>query len=362
MAPRSSVAATMAAFRNNEEGMFALNDPATTAANDSHLSPATVIRDFVGFTRDQAEQNGENPADIDFNTMSDEELFRNLQDFLGSGQANTNFNGTLIEDSQRAVEQMLSSMFGDDTDENENDSPEVKDRKRLTRFRERAQEEQKRQQEEIAERTAEWNAGNAEVSIGGTKLGSRLVDAIIKAWKDPKQKEKLIEKYSKEQNIPTKQAEKELDVAVKILEITKKKALNPNAPLTKEEEELYKKKDDPKYAPAIKFLEKSEKNGFENSLNYSGQEERISSGSNEISTKTRAQAFREDSEVPEGQRDYSFTTFAPSLIKTDISPQAEFNRNAAPNAAPAKEPAAPKERNMGSALSVEQTTSFGFSS
>ncbi len=112
--------------------------------------------------------------------------------------------------------------------------------------------------QDIAMRQQAWDRGDVICQIAGTKLNSRQVDNILRMMADPQQKAKLVDKFSKEQGISKPEAEKKLDQAGRTLEVVKKKELDPNAALTPQEQTDYDRRNDPKLAPAMKFLEKEE--------------------------------------------------------------------------------------------------------
>lgn len=113
--------------------------------------------------------------------------------------------------------------------------------------------------QDIAMRQQAWDRGDVICQIAGTKLNSRQVDNILRMMADPQQKAKLVDKFSKEQGISKPEAEKKLDQAGRTLEVVKKKELDPNAALTPQEQTDYDRRNDPKLAPAMKFLEEKER-------------------------------------------------------------------------------------------------------
>lgn len=144
--------------------------------------------------------------------------------------------------------------------------------------------------QDIAMRQQAWDRGDVICQVAGTKLNSRQVDNILKMMADPQQKAKLVDKFSKEQGISKPEAEKKLDQAGRTLEVVKKKELDPNAVLTPQEQTDYDRRNDPKLAPAITFLEKQEKmNGLDRGYSAQNDQTRNTNVNGNVSAFSSAQ-------------------------------------------------------------------------
>lgn len=161
---------------------------------------------------------------------------------------------------------------------------------------------------ELVMRQQAWDRGDVICQIGGTKLNSRQIDNILKMMADPKRKAELVEKFSKKEGISKPEAEGKLDQAARTLEVVKKKERDPNAVLTPQEQEDYDRRNDPKLAPAITFLEK-ERQGSEKE--FDARHTRLSNR-NETNTLASATATREEEPA----------------IKTDIPLDSAFKKAA----------------------------------
>ena len=198
---------------------------------------------------------------------------------------------------------------------------------------------EERMEQHRKELQKQWDEGNVNVSVGGVGLTSRQIDSILKMWSDPEKKKKLIDDFAKKQNIDPKEAKDKLTEAMRILEITKKHERGEK--LTREEQELYLKKDDPQYAPAIELLKKAQEK--EMALNKSTD----AKSQNEILTRPASPVNDTGKGITDGYSDF------PSAKKLEVKNNFENAVNATTeDSAPSPQPTHPSPTQLAMAANA----------
>ena len=178
----------------------AVDNTTATAEHSSHQLEKLLTNpnQMIGFMNHVAD-NGSGAENTDaaprtFNDMTDEELMKNLSDFLGSGAINTSINGAHITlASDMAAERAMSE---EQLAELPNPKTPAGVAARIARVRETVEKIQEEQERRMEERRAEWDAEIHD--FGGERLSGAEIMRRIDWYNKPENKQRIRDDLKKQ--------------------------------------------------------------------------------------------------------------------------------------------------------------------